>query len=70
MIREAYEITGSNPEKSLELYVEAQNMIQKDVPVAWLADIVGKWPMNEKLQGLVINPAYPNVPFFYDMFIE
>jgi len=70
MIREAYEITGSNPEKSLELYVEAQNLIQKDVPVAWLADIVGKWPMNEKLQGLVINPAYPNVPFFYDMFLE
>jgi hypothetical protein len=26
--------------------------------------------MNEKLQGLVINPAYPNTPFFYDMYIE
>jgi len=70
LIREAYEVTGSNPEKSLELYVKAQNMIQEDVPVAWLVDVVGKWPMSEKLQGLTINPAYPNVPFFYNMYIE
>ena len=45
-------------------------MIQEDVPVAWLVDVVGKWPMSEKLHGLAINPAYPNVPFFYNMYIE
>jgi peptide/nickel transport system substrate-binding protein len=70
MIRKAYEMTGSNPDKALDLYIQAQNMVQKDVPVAWLVDIVAEWPMNEKLQGLVINPAYPNTPFFYDMYIE
>jgi len=70
MIREAYETTGSNPEKSLDLYVKAQNLIQKDVPVAWVVDIVANWPMNKKLQGFVMNPAYPNVPFFYEMYIE
>ena len=70
LIRKAYEVTGADPEKALDLYVQAQNMIQKDVPVAWLVDTVGNWPMNKKLQGLVINPAYPNVPFFYDMYIE
>ncbi|MCK5311297.1 MAG: ABC transporter substrate-binding protein [Desulfobacteraceae bacterium] len=70
MIREAYEITGSNPKKSLKLYVKAQNMIQKDVPVAWVVDIVGNWPMNKKLKGFVMNPAYPNVPFLYEMYIE
>jgi len=70
MIREAYETTGSNPEKSLDLYVKAQNLIQKDVPVAWVVDITTNWPMNKKLQGFVMNPAYPNVPFLYDMYIE
>lgn len=70
LIRKAYETTGSDPESALEMYVRAQNMIQKDCPVAWLVDVEGNWPMNRKLQGLVINPAYPNVPFFYEMFIE
>jgi len=70
MIRKAYETTGSNPEKSLDLYVKAQNLIQEDAPAAWLVDVVGNWPMGEKLQGMVINPAYPNVPFFYELYIE
>ena len=70
LIRKAYEITGSNPEKSLDMYVKAQNMIQEDVPVAWLVDVVGNWPMSAKLQGLEINPAYPNVPFFYQTYVE
>ncbi len=63
-------MTGIKPDKALDLYIQAQNMVQKDVPVAWLVDVKGEWPMNEKLQGLVINPAYPNTPFFYDMYIE
>lgn len=70
MIRKAYEVTGSNPDKALDLYIQAQNMVQMDAPVSWLVDIVATWPMNKKLQGLVINPAYPNVPFFYDMYLE
>jgi peptide/nickel transport system substrate-binding protein len=70
LIRQAYEMTGSNPEAALELYVEAQNLIQADCPVAWLVDIVGNWPASKRLKGLTINPAYPNVPFFYDMHLE
>ncbi len=70
MIRQAYEITGSDPQKALDLYIQAQNMVQKDAPVAWLVDVKAIWPMNSKLQGLVINPAYPNVPFFYNMYLE
>ncbi|MCG6910369.1 MAG: ABC transporter substrate-binding protein [Deltaproteobacteria bacterium] len=70
LIREAYEVTGSDPEKALDLYVEAQNLVQKDAPVAWLVDVQGNWPMNKKLQGFTINPAYPNVPFFYGLSIE
>ncbi len=70
MIRKAYEMTGIKPDKALDLYIQAQNMVQKDVPVAWMVDVEAEWPMNEKLQGLVINPAYPNTPFFYDMYIE
>ncbi|MCP4021230.1 MAG: ABC transporter substrate-binding protein [Desulfobacteraceae bacterium] len=70
MIRKAYETIGSNPQKALQLYVDAQNLVQNDVPVAWVVDIVANWPMNKKLQGLVMNPAYPNVPFFYEMHLE
>jgi ABC-type transport system substrate-binding protein len=70
MIRKAYEMTGINPEKALDLYIQAQNMVQKDAPVAWLVDKKAEWPMNKKLQGFVINPAYPITPFFYDMYLE
>jgi peptide/nickel transport system substrate-binding protein len=70
MIREAYETVGANPEKALDLYVDAQNLIQKDVPVAWIVDVRENWPMNKRLKGVVMNPAYPQVPFFYQMVIE
>lgn len=70
MIRTAYETVGSNPEKALSLYVQAQNLIQKDVPAAWIADVRENWPMNRKLKGVIMNPAYPQVPFFYHMYIE
>ncbi|MCK5768185.1 MAG: ABC transporter substrate-binding protein, partial [Candidatus Atribacteria bacterium] len=48
MIREAYETIGSNPEKALGLYVNAQNLIQKDSPAAWIADVRENWPMNKR----------------------
>jgi peptide/nickel transport system substrate-binding protein len=70
LIRQAYEMTGSQPEKALELYVKAQNLVQADCPVAWLVDIVSNWPVSRKLQGVTINPAYPNVPFFYEMSLD
>ena len=70
LIRQAYEMTGNQPDKALEIYVKAQNLVQADCPVAWLVDIVGNWPVSEKLKGVTINPAYPNVPFFYDMYLE
>ena len=70
MIREAYETVGSNPVKAEGLYVDAQNMIQKDAPVAWIVDNAGWWPASKRLKGLVINPAYATVPFFYEMHIE
>jgi peptide/nickel transport system substrate-binding protein len=70
LIKKAYETVGVQPEKALKMYVEAQNMIQKDCPVAWIVDVVGNWPLNRKLKNLTINPAYPNVAFFYDMYVE
>jgi peptide/nickel transport system substrate-binding protein len=69
-IRQAYETVGYNPEKAQGLYVEAQNMVQQDMPVAFLVDVRENWPINRKLKGLVMNPAYPQVPFFYHMYLE
>lgn len=70
LIRQAYEITSTKPKKALALYVKAQNMIQADCPVAWLVDITANWPVSRRLKGLTINPAYPNVPFFYKMYLK
>ncbi len=69
-IRMAYETVGSNPDKARGLYVEAQNMIQADAPVAFVVDVKENWSMNKKLKGVIMNPAYPQVPFFYNMYIE
>ncbi|MCG8564573.1 MAG: ABC transporter substrate-binding protein [Desulfobacterales bacterium] len=70
MIRRAYETVGADPEQALNLYVTAQNLIQQDAPVAPIADVRENWPMNKKLKGLVMNPAYPQVPFFHQMYIQ
>ena len=70
LIRQAYEMTGNKPDEALEVYAKAQNLIQADCPVAWLVDIIGNWPISKRLNGLTINPAYPNVPFFYEMYVE
>jgi peptide/nickel transport system substrate-binding protein len=70
MIKKAYETVGVQPSVAIDMYVNAQNMIQKDCPVAPLVDVTGLWPLSRKLKGLVINPAYPNVVFFYDTYLE
>jgi peptide/nickel transport system substrate-binding protein len=70
MIQKAYETTGIAPQKAFGIYTEAQNMVQEDCPVAWLVDVSTNWPINKRLKNLTINPAYPNVAFFYDMYIE
>lgn len=70
LIKKAYEITGTQPKKAFEMYVQAQNMVQKDCPVAWLVDPQAVGYISKKLKNFSLNPAYPAVPFFYDMHIE
>ena len=55
MIRKAYEVTGSDPASALDMYVQAQNIVQKDVPVAWLVDIKATWPMNKKTTLIILH---------------
>ncbi len=70
LILQAYGLTSRHPHKALQLYVQAQNLVQADAPVAWLADTLTRWPVSRTLKGVRINPAYPNVPFFYDMYLQ
>jgi peptide/nickel transport system substrate-binding protein len=62
LIRQAYEITGTDPEKALKRYVEAQNLIQADAPVAWLVDIVGNWPASKQAQRTCHQPGVSQCP--------
>jgi peptide/nickel transport system substrate-binding protein len=69
IIREAYEMAGSKPQKARQLYIDAQNMIFKDAPVAYIADTIQISAISSKLKGHIINPAYNGSPFFYKMWL-
>jgi peptide/nickel transport system substrate-binding protein len=70
LIRKAYESAGLEPEKAFDMYVQAQNMIQKDCPVAWLVDAAFVTALSKRLKNFSLNPNYSGAIFFYDMYIE
>jgi ABC-type transport system substrate-binding protein len=69
MIREAYEIAGSNPQKARQLYIDAQNILFEEVPVAYIVDTVQVSAISSRLKGHIINPAYIGSPFFYNLWL-
>ena len=62
-------MAGSKPQKARQLYIDAQNMIFKDAPVAYIADTIQISAISSKLKGHIINPAYNGSPFFYKMWL-
>lgn len=68
LIDDAYAITGTDPEGALAKYFEAQQILIEDAPSIFLADILEVEAMSEELYGYVVNPAYPRVDFFYDLY--
>lgn len=52
------------------LYSRAQKMLIEDAPSVFLADVQRAVFKSRKLKGYVINPNYPRVAFWYDMYKE
>jgi peptide/nickel transport system substrate-binding protein len=61
LIMEAYSLEGANPDKALELYRRAQEILYRDVPGVGLWDMVDFRVARSKIGNLdkAINPAIP-----------
>jgi peptide/nickel transport system substrate-binding protein len=68
LIDDAYKVTSTDPGKALELYFEAEQILIEDAPSVFLVDVLEGKYMREALQGFVVNPYYPRVVFFYDLY--
>ena len=53
-----------------ESAVNAAKILVEDAPSVYLFDVELPVFMRNELKGFVINPSYPRVPFFYDMYKE
>ncbi|TET12492.1 ABC transporter substrate-binding protein, partial [Candidatus Aerophobetes bacterium] len=70
LIKEAYETSGSDPERAKGLYSTAQQILIMDAPSVFLFDVERGVYKRANLKGYIINPSYPRVPFFYYMYKE
>ena len=67
-ILEAYSTTESD--KAAVLYAKASAMLIEDAPSIFLIDVQRAVYKRTELKGYIINPNYPRVPFFYNMYKE
>ncbi|MGE5485651.1 MAG: ABC transporter substrate-binding protein [Ignavibacteriales bacterium] len=68
LIDEANSVAGADRAKAISLYGQAQRILLEDTPAAWIADLQYVRPKLANLKGVVDNPAYPHVLFFYDAY--
>jgi peptide/nickel transport system substrate-binding protein len=68
LIDEAY--TTPDAAAAEALYFQAQKILVEEAPSVYLFDVELPVFMRNELKGYVINPSYPRVAFFYDMYKE
>jgi peptide/nickel transport system substrate-binding protein len=68
MILKAYSTPDND--KAQALYADAQKMLIEDAPSIFLFDAELPVFKRNELKGYVINPNYPRVPFWYNMYKE
>jgi len=66
LIDEAYATPDTENRK--RLYSEAQAIIIEDAPSAYLFDVTLVIPFRSNVFGLEINPSYPRVVFYYNIY--
>jgi len=54
-------------DEALKLYKEAQTILIDEAASVYLFDVKTAIPAREKVQGIKINPSYPKVIFYYDI---
>lgn len=68
LIKKAYFAVSQGESKAL--YSEAQSLLIEDAPSVFLFDVTEAVFKRNEVKGYTINPNYPRVPFFYDMYKE
>jgi peptide/nickel transport system substrate-binding protein len=67
MIDQANELSTTDLEGAKAMFVEAQKILIEDSPAIFVCDFPDIWLVRSDIQGVVDNPAYPNVLFFHDL---
>jgi len=70
LIDEASAIAGTDREKALSMYIEAQQKLIEDAPSIFFFDQEYARAKRTALRGYVDNPAYANVVFWYNCYRE
>lgn len=68
LIEEANDLSGSDKNKSIEKFIEAQKILIDDDVAIFAFDNQYVRVINKSFKGYVDNPAYPGVVFFYDTY--
>jgi len=67
LIDTAYSLEATDPDGSIELYRDAQEMLIEDCPAIFFYDVMNTHVIREAVRGYVDNPAYPHVTLCYDL---
>ncbi len=70
LINAAEAMAGIDREESINMYVEAQNILMEDGAGLAIYDMEYLRAKRASLKGYVDNPAYPHVVFWYDCYRE
>jgi len=70
LIDEAFKYEDRDPQKALELYREAQEILVEDAPAIFLYETKTAIVKRKSLKGFKYNPAYTDVVFFYECYKE
>ncbi|MEW5786042.1 MAG: ABC transporter substrate-binding protein [Bacillota bacterium] len=70
LITEAYSLCAVDVDASRNKYFEAQKLLIDDAVALFFYDPQEIVPMSVKVKGEALNPCYPRVIFFYNLYLE
>ncbi len=70
LIDEAYRLSAVDPDTSQDLYIEAQEMLIEEAVALFFYDPQEIMTSRTSVKGNPLNPVYPRVMFFYDLYTD
>jgi peptide/nickel transport system substrate-binding protein len=67
LIETADSISGSDPGKATEMFVQAQELLLEDTPSLFFYDLSNTHLARSDIKGFKDNPGYPHVVFIYEL---